>query len=198
MKLYEEALSCAQEAEEELWKIFFCWGKNGSREGVSPRIAGSGRGIAFFFSKFTWKNPKISSCEFRDVFFFFLLWSGANDLPGIRWSEWQGGSEFSIFFELRMVRSFEWILFIHFFLSKRLIHRIFNFNHHLSTVFFQKTKNLEVKQMPWRVCHTFIRPATEIDRWVGSPFTSQPTSLRRRGKKRSAQVATSSTSFRFT
>ena len=71
MKLYEEALSCAQEAEEELWKIFFCWGKNGSREGVSPRIAGSGRGIAFFFfSKFTWKKPKISSCEFRDVFFF--------------------------------------------------------------------------------------------------------------------------------
>lgn len=142
MKLYEEALSCAQEAEEELWKIFFCWGKNGSREGVSPRIAASGRGIVFFFQSLPGKTRRYLAASSGTFSFFFWLWLGANDLPGIRWSEWQGGSEFSIFFELRMVRSFEWILFIHFFLSKRLIHRNFNFNHHLSTVFFQKTKIL--------------------------------------------------------
>lgn len=139
MKLYEEALSCAQEAEEELWKIFFCWGKMDQGKGFHPGLRVM-EGALLFFQSLPGKTRRYLAASSGTVFFW--LWLGANDLPGIRWSEWQGGSEFSIFFELRMVRSFEWILFIHFFLSKRLIHRNFNFNHHLSTVFFQKTKIL--------------------------------------------------------
>ena len=50
--------------------FFFAEEKMDQGKGFHPGLRVVEGALFFFFSKFTWKNPKISSCEFRDVFFF--------------------------------------------------------------------------------------------------------------------------------
>lgn len=99
-------------------RFFFAEEKMDQGKGFHPGLrVVEGALLFFFFQSLPGKTRRYLAASSGTFYFYFLLWLGANDLPGIRWSEWQGGSEFSIFFELRMLRSFEWIVFTVFIFS---------------------------------------------------------------------------------